>query len=153
MTDVKNFGLAGIGADVQFGKSGVRVISNAGVLTVTSPLIASAPATGAQVTTRTFVEANTMGRKTITVNEGTAATFGNVNGTVVRFTISINSPFSNGISIGTTTSSFVTDSDVDSAAEGVYEIVAVLPVNEEVQVYQTGTGTGNATIILEYWPN
>lgn len=152
MTDIKNFGLVGIGADVQIGKGGVRIFSNGTTLTVTSPLIASSPSNGNHVTTREFVETNTMGRKTITLNEGTPTTFGVISGTIVRFTISIDNAFSNPFTIGTNDTNFVTQTDFDYSSEGVYEIVAVLPVDEEILVDQNGNGTGVATLILEYWP-
>ena len=155
MPDIKNFGIAGIGADVQLGKRGVRITSANGAMTVNAAtsgmatIRAAEPVTPDDLTTRRFVETNSMLKSVLQVAEGTPATI-DITGTVLRITAVVAEPFSNAATLIYDNITLMSTADFASTIEGLYEVTTVQAVDGTIEFSQTGNGSGTATIIIEY---
>lgn len=155
MPDIKNFGIAGIGADVQLGKRGVRIVSSNGVMTVNgatsgmATIRAAEPVTQDDLTTRRFVESNSMLKAVLAVSEGTPATI-DLMGTVLRITAVVTEAFSNAATLIYDNITLMSTTDFASTVEGLYEVAIVQAVDGTIEFSQTGNGSGTATIIIEY---
>lgn len=155
MADIKNFGIAGIGADVQLGKRGVRITSSNGVMTVAgassglAPIRAADPVSQDDLTTRRFVETNGMFRATLVVNEGTPASI-ELTGTILRITAIVTEAFSNPSTLINDATVLLSETDFASTAEGLYEAAMMQEVDGLIEFTQTGSGSGTATIVIEY---
>jgi hypothetical protein len=79
---------------------------------------------------------------------------GNVNGVVLRIIVHISSPLAGGsvLTVGYTSgvNALVQASEVEHNAAGIYVIDNVTVINQTVNVYITGTGTGTGKVIVEY---
>lgn len=155
MPDIKNFGIAGIGADVQLGKRGVRLSSANGVMTVAAAtsgmatIRAAEPVTQDDLTTRRFVESNSMLKAVLQVAEGTPASI-EITGTVLRVTAMVSEPFTNPATLVYDNITLMSETDFASTAEGLYEVALVQAVDGTIEFSQTGNGSGTVTIIIEY---
>lgn len=155
MADIKNFGLAGIGPDVQLGKKGVRLASANGTLTVSNAVSgmtqirAADPVVKDDLTTRRFFEANSISRSTLQVEEGVAATIA-ISGTIIRITAIVTTAFTNPATLIYDATTLLGSSDFSATQVGIYEVVQMIEVDGTIEFIQTGTGSGAITIIIEY---